>query len=117
MRPINPLRHLHVRQQMFKYFQPYPHPDAFKRFIDHLIYVFTIIVPVMTLPQVYKIWFYQTAEGVSLVTWGVLFVNAFVWLSYGIVHKEKPLIILNICLIAINGAIVLGILLFANRLF
>lgn len=67
-----------------------------------------VIGPVMTLPQVYAVWVLKQAEGVSVLTWASYVGTNLFWIAYGLVHREKP-IILTYCLwIIMNGSVALG---------
>ena len=84
----------------------------FKKFIDKLIYIFVFGVPILTIPQITKIWFGQNASGVSLIAWTTYMVSSVVWLFYGIAHKEKPIIISGAIWIVLDLFIVVGIVLY-----
>ncbi len=62
----------------------------------------------MTLPQVWNIWIDHNAAGVSTVSWASYFVFAFIWLVYGIAHKDKPIIVSNTLWIILDIMIVVG---------
>ena len=69
-----------------------------------------LIGPLVTLPQLVEIWSRGADAGVSIITWaGYLALSVF-WLSYGIMHKEKPIIIANVLYFVINLIIVIGLL-------
>lgn len=106
------LHHQQTRKRIYKNLEVYPHTDKHKNFVDKLVYISSILTPIFTLPQVLKIWIYKSASDVSLFTWGPYLVFAAIWLWYGILHKDKPLIVLNGGLVAVNVAIIVGILLF-----
>ena len=78
--------------------------------IDRLVYVAVIGGPLMTLPQIYSIWT-KHEKGVSLLSWSAYLVTGFIWLAYGIKHREIPIIILQITWIALDLAIIAGLLL------
>jgi len=80
--------------------------------MDRAIYVIAILGPVMTIPQIIKIWLHKNAAGVSAISWSSYLVIAVFWLIYGFMHKEKPIILANILLIIINIIIVIGTLLY-----
>jgi len=80
--------------------------------VDHLIYGVVIIGPLMNLPQLFQIWIKKNAAGVSVISWASFALFSVIWMIYGIIHKEKPLIIMNTALIVIQGLIVAGILLY-----
>lgn len=49
----------------------------------------------MTLPQIWEIYSKQDAGSVSLISWLSYLTAASFWILYGIVHKEKIIIIIN----------------------
>jgi len=102
--------HFHKRKRVHKNLEPYPHPDKLKRFVDHIIYGVGIFIPLMTFLQSYKIWSTQTAHGVSILTFGGYATANCIWLLYGILHKEKPLILMYTLSAIFNASIVAGIL-------
>ena len=81
-----------------------------RNFFDIGIYVVSVLGPLLTIPQVTKIWFNQTAEGVSVIAWSGFLVAAIFWLFYGMVHKEKPIIITNCLWIVLELFVVIGAL-------
>lgn len=112
--PVNNigLHHFSRRKRISLKHEPYPSEDAVKNFLDKIIYLIVFGGIVMTLPQVIKIWIDKDAGGLSLVTWASYFVFAFVWLFYGIYHKDKPIIIGNVFWILFDALIVLGIIIY-----
>lgn len=87
----------------------YPHKDKWKRIMDRLIYVVGIVGPIMTIPQLLKIWVEQNASGVSVSSWIAYAICSFFWLIYGIMHKEKPIIITYALWIILDVFIIIGI--------
>jgi uncharacterized protein with PQ loop repeat len=106
------LHHLNKRKRIHQKKEKYPHPKKWKRSIDKLVYIIAIAGPIVSLAQVYEIWYHKTAVGVSLITWIGYFLGAFVWLAYGIAHNEKPLILNSVLWIIIEAMIVVGIVLY-----
>lgn len=84
-----------------------------QRWCDRLIYFFGMIWPIMTLPQIQKIWYETNIDGVSILTWSTYFIISCVWLIYGMFHKIVPIIFTNFLWILANGMIVIGILVHA----
>ena len=80
--------------------------------IDELIYVVAFIGPLMTIPQVITIWLERKVEGISIITWSSYVVLAIFWISYGLIHKEKPIILANFLFLFVNTTIVIGVLIF-----
>ena len=83
-----------------------------KKFVDKGIYVVGILGPISTIPQLLEIWISQNASGLSLMTWLLWISIAFFWLLYGILHKEKPIIISYIIWIIVDTIVILGIILY-----
>lgn len=106
------LHHLHKRKRIHQFRELYPHPSILKRLVDKLVYVAGFASPIMTVPQAYKIWSEQKAESVAIETWTTYTLVAIVFMVYGIIHKEKPLIFMYSMLFIINSFIVIGILTF-----
>lgn len=109
---IGPLHHLHIRKRMFQRLEDFPHPQRYKRFLDSLIYAAGIAGPVITIPQIVQIWSKQDASDLSLFSWGGFLFLSFIWLLYGIAHKEKPLIYTFVANIIVQSIIVIEILVF-----
>ena len=84
-----------------------------RKVMDRLVYMAGIIGPVMTMPQVIKVWSEKNASGIAVETWGAYLFLSLIWLSYGILHKEKPLIIMYSAYFLINVMIVSGVLMYS----
>jgi len=106
------LHHFHIRKRIHHKFEKYPHPDKFKRIMDKLIYVVGVVGPIMTIPQLMKIWIDKNASGVSAISWGAYLITAIFWLVYAILHKEKPLILTYSLWIVLEALILIGTLLY-----
>jgi uncharacterized protein with PQ loop repeat len=107
-----PLFHLHKRKRIHQKKEKYPHPQPHKRMVDKLVYAVGIVAPFLTAEQSYKIHASQTAEGVSLFAYaGFVCVNI-IWLWYGIIHKEMPIILMYTLLGIFNTSVVIGVLMY-----
>ncbi len=104
------LHHLSARKRVYKNLETYPHPEKAKRWFDEFMYGLAIAGPFVILPQVIGIWFYKNVQGVSIVTWGLLAIIALFWLIYGLIHKEKPILVANFLLLIFNSLIIIGVL-------
>lgn len=107
-----PIHHYHTRKRIYHKLEEYPHPDKWKRFLDKSIYIVGAVGPIMTIPQLMKIWVEKNASGVSVISWGAYLVTAIFWLSYGIAHKEKPIIFTYSIWIVLEIFIVIGTLMY-----
>ena len=90
------------------------HPHTLRRkkapaAIDRLVYVAVFAGPAMTLPQLYSIWV-QHRRGVSLISWVAYMLVAFIWVIYGIKHRERAVILVNLIWLVMDFLIVAGLL-------
>ena len=102
------LHHFHKRKRIHKKLEEYPSPNKWISLIDNLTYFVAIFGPIMTIPQVTKIWIDKNATGVSIISWVSYLIAAVFWLIYGIAHKEKPIIFANIIWIFLEILIITG---------
>lgn len=84
----------------------------FQKTMEKVILAVSAIGPFTTAPQAIKIWAGKNADGVSLFTWSAYLAVSVCWLLYGISKKDSPLIIANTLLIALQGIVVLGTLVY-----
>lgn len=80
--------------------------------MDKAIFFVGIAGPIMTIPQFTKIWIEKNAAGVSLTSWSAYAIISLCWLTYGIVHNEKPIIVTYASWFIIETCIVIGIIRF-----
>ena len=106
------LHHYHIRKRIHQKHETYPHPNRRKIIFDKVIYIAVIFSPIINLPQLFRIWIYKNASGVSFISWFGFSIISVLWLIYGILHKEKPIIFMNFALMIIQFLIALGALLY-----
>jgi len=87
------------------------HHKVYKLF-SAFAYCVAIFSPLFVLPQLVKIWQQKNAQELSLLTWGGYTFGALLWFIYGIVHKEKPIVITNLMLFVIYSAILVSMLIY-----
>ncbi|MBP7118634.1 hypothetical protein KBA63_00975 [Candidatus Woesebacteria bacterium] len=80
--------------------------------VEEVSYIAVALGIIMTVPQIMTIWIEKKVDGVSIVTWISYSLLTVFWIYYGVLHKEKPIIIGNILGLLVNIAIVTGVLLF-----
>jgi MtN3 and saliva related transmembrane protein len=68
--------------------------------------------PIATLPQVFDVFFTRNVAGLSFTTWSLWTLLSCVWLVYGILHKEAPIIVSNVLYIILQGLVVAAIIAF-----
>lgn len=106
------LHHLHSRKRVYKNLEKYPHPSLFKRFFDKLMYGVAFATPLALLPQAVDVFVTKSVESLFLPTWAALAVVNVLWIVYGVIHRETPIIISHVLLVSVHAAILTGILLF-----
>lgn len=104
--------HLHIRKRIHQKHEKYPNPDRTKNIIDKLVYLAGFFGLAMTIPQITKIWIEQNASGISVISWGSYFVTGLVMIAYGVVHKEKPIIVTYLLWEVFHILIITGTLLY-----
>ncbi|MBN2330617.1 MAG: hypothetical protein JXC85_02280 [Candidatus Aenigmarchaeota archaeon] len=104
------LHHFHKRKRIYQYHEPYPHPNKLKNAMDKLIYVVGIAGPVMAIPQLLKIWVEKNVSGVSGITWFAFLIIAIFWMMYGILHREKPIILTYAAWLIMDILIITGLM-------
>ena len=84
----------------------------FKKYIDKTVLITAFLAPLIEIPQLLEIFIRKSAENVSIITWSLFVVFGIPWFIYGIIHKEKPIIILYALWIIVDSFIVAGILIY-----
>ncbi len=84
-------------------------PKKQKSEIDKLVYFAVVIGPLLTLPQVYSIWI-ERNKGVSIISWFAYLIASLIWLVYGLRHKDKPIIAVEVAWIVLELLIIIGLL-------
>lgn len=105
-------QHIHIRKRVSKGLEPYPHPNALKRLLDHFMLLVAIGGPLAMLPQLLQTFATRDVLGLSLLTWSLWTFFSLAWLIYGLVHKDMPIIISQGIYVVFNSAIVIAILVF-----
>jgi uncharacterized protein with PQ loop repeat len=105
-----PLIHLHWRKRAQLKEDPYPHPHKWVHFLDDLILIIAVIGPLMTVPQIYTLYFENNVSGVSPITWSMFaFFNVF-WIIYGWIHKDKRIFLAYCLWFIVNSTVAIGAL-------
>lgn len=81
-------------------------------FIDKAVYVAAFVEPASTIPQVVTIYTQKTAAGISMISWVAYLTFSILWLWYGIVHKQKALIVAYVLFATTEVLVLFGALLY-----
>lgn len=82
-------------------------------YIDELFYLGGIISPIVAMPQAYKIYVTKSAVGVALETWVLYFFAALCMCVYGMLHKQKPILFMNLTVLPVYILIIIGIVIYS----
>lgn len=97
-----------------RHFHPkYPRKGKWVLALDKIMWGVAILAPFSTLPQVIDVYTTKRVAGLSPVTWFLFVISPCIWLSYGIVHRDKFIIINNILWTTLSASVFIGILLFS----
>lgn len=80
--------------------------------IDKLIWPASLFGIIITLPQVWNIWYLHETIGVSVISWSGYIITTTIWILYGSVYKLKPVIVTNIIWLFLEILIVAGVLIY-----
>lgn len=84
-------------------------------FVDRATYVVAVLEPLVTVPQVVIIFVNKTAAGVSLATWVGYELLTMVWIWYGIVHKDRLILLYQGLFLIIQTGVIIGGLIYGAK--
>ncbi len=80
--------------------------------LTYIMFVVAFAAPLSNFPQIYTLFSKRVTEGLSLETWIMYVVFAFVQLFYAVTNKIKPLIVSNLLWIVVELVMIYGIVSF-----
>jgi MtN3 and saliva related transmembrane protein len=66
-------------------------------------------------PQVWRTWKTRDVSGISLATYLVLTIGLFLWLTYGLLKSDLPLVVANSVMVVLTAAITIMKIVFGKR--
>lgn len=106
--------HLHIRKRLSqKKLEPYPSKNFWIHTLDKVVLALGVLGPVMALPQLELIYIEHQAAGVSVLSWTTWAFMNIPWVMYGVVHKERPIVVTYTLWFFINGLVAIGALLYS----
>jgi uncharacterized protein with PQ loop repeat len=106
------LHHLNKRKRVHKKLQKYPHPRRWIRLLDRILLVVAIVGPMAMIPQLWQIYFYRDATGVSVFSFLMFAIFNVFWIGYGMAHKERPILLTYFLWFTMNLAVAIGALIY-----
>lgn len=83
-----------------------------KKVLDDMIMVIAIFGPLANVSQIIKIFSARDAGGLSGFSWALYATFNVVWIIYGIVHKEKPILISSVLWLITQLIVLAGIIIY-----
>ncbi len=80
--------------------------------IEETVVFFSLAGPIMTLPQIIKVFGEKSVEGLSPITWFAYAFIAFFWLIYGVFIKNRYIVFSNCLWIVMHASMIIGIYLY-----
>ena len=107
------IHHIHKRKRCAeKNLEPYPHPKKWIANLDKAMVIIAIIGPLFNVPQIMKIYVEHQVAGLAMSTWILLLTMKVPWITYAVVHKEKPLLVTSILWACSHISIIAGIIMY-----
>ena len=78
--------------------------------LERTLRILSIVTLLMTVPQVFTVWFGRNASGVSIISWASYLISACLWLIYGVQKKDKTIYVACVGWIIVDAAIVIGVI-------
>ncbi len=85
-----------------------------KKEIDLLCYFGSVFMPLTALPQIHLLYTSKNAGGLSLAMWILYGLGVIPFLLFGVMHKEKQLVILNLLWLVVDITMITGILIYKS---
>ena len=75
------------------------------RIAIYLAYLAGFLSVASFLPQVVRTWRTKQTKDLSVVTFVLLITAGALWITYGVLESDRPVILTNVGMVALNGAI------------
>ncbi|HSW65670.1 MAG TPA: hypothetical protein VLI54_00840 [Bacillota bacterium] len=86
-----------------------------RRFINKAIIAVAATQPLGTIPQIVTVFQHRDGSSLSISSWAIYILFDFMWLWYGVVEKQKAVIVSAVMFTLMEGAVLLGALLYGGR--
>lgn len=107
--------HIHLRQRARRLHavrHAYPSSNRSIRLLDGIMYGAGVVAPLVSIPQLLEIYKNHNAAGISVLTWSGYTLLSVLWLTYGVVHREQPIIVAHALWLLVNVLVVIGAILY-----
>jgi MtN3 and saliva related transmembrane protein len=83
--------------------------------LDILGLIATCFTTSSFVPQVWRTWRTRDVSGISLASYAVITVGLALWLAYGLLRGDLPLVVANAVMVVLTGAITVMKLSFGGK--
>ena len=97
------MSHLYKKHHLKK-----SHSRRQRQLVDKLTLGAAIMGPLFTIPQVIKAYAPGDGGGISLTTWVAYDALSIIWIYYGIIHKERLIVVAQTLYLCAQTAVVIG---------
>ena len=80
--------------------------------VDTLALLVGFLQPLMTVPQIIVVFQAQNASQLSIITWVAYDIASVVLLTYGIIHKLKPIVVAQTVWLIVQSVLIFAIIIF-----
>lgn len=84
----------------------------YKKITERVALIAGVLQPLMTVPQVWKVYSTHSVSGLSIITWAGYCTLGLAFLAYGLAHNLKPVWITQILWFTLQLSVVIGILIY-----
>jgi uncharacterized protein with PQ loop repeat len=99
-----------------RHHKPLPQPvSPDRRLVNKLIIPVAVLQPLGTIPQIVTVFSHHDGQSLSVSSWGLYLLFDMVWLWYGISEKQKAVLVSAIMFTIMEGAVLLGALLYGGK--
>lgn len=75
------------------------------QFLDGLGFVASVFTSSSFVPQVWRTWKTRDVSGISLPSYAIITFGLVLWLLYGVLRGDVPIIVANTIMVVLTGAI------------
>jgi uncharacterized protein with PQ loop repeat len=102
------LLHLNIRKKQIKDENKKSSKDKFVYILDDIVLLLAFVMPLTFIPQIIKMHVTQSVTDISLTTYISLLALTLPWVLYGMVHKEKVIILNNFMWLVVHLSIIIS---------
>lgn len=78
--------------------------------VDRMVMLLGIVYPLAMAPQLYNVWALHRTAGLSGITSVIGLLASIIWAVYGLLHRQRPILIANLVWMCVHAAMAVGIL-------